>query len=466
MTTKHIFLDTMMYMHFRPVQEVDWAGILEADEVTLVVPRITVTELDKHKNTHVSRVVRDRIKRFLTQLDDWAKEECPTLRSNIRIKYLPLPPTINMQELGLERTSNDDVLVATILDYRSKTGANVLLISYDATPRLTASHLGVDVMAAPENLRLPEELTPLEKENQELKRQVQKLSTALPVLAAQFVGHKGRTEPLKFRLPQPIPFPEKDISETMASIRSKYRHYSVPRPSQPLDRITRSSVRSIADMDAMELRQRVAASFRAVIGIEPEEYVRANRDIDAYVSRYEQYLRQHWEWENACRRTIGIAIDVANTGSAPAEDVDVSLHFPDGMRVWAGNTVTEEPKVPMVPIPPLKTSLRTMDRRLDVGHVLRSFTRPDVLSGIQQPSPPSSFRIEKKNSCLVSDKIARIKHGEKVAFREITIEFDSFASAKSFGIDYQLRPANLPDPVSGRLDVIVTKDSVSDDVNC
>ena len=36
----HAFLDTMMFLHFKPVEEIDWRRVTGADDVTLVVARI------------------------------------------------------------------------------------------------------------------------------------------------------------------------------------------------------------------------------------------------------------------------------------------------------------------------------------------------------------------------------------------------------------------------------------------
>jgi hypothetical protein len=53
------FLDTMIYLHYRPVAEIDWQRVLDTARVDILVPRITVRELDRHKNTHASSRIHE-----------------------------------------------------------------------------------------------------------------------------------------------------------------------------------------------------------------------------------------------------------------------------------------------------------------------------------------------------------------------------------------------------------------------
>ena len=40
-----LFVDTMVFLHFRPLGELDLPARVQSDTVTLVVPRITLREL-------------------------------------------------------------------------------------------------------------------------------------------------------------------------------------------------------------------------------------------------------------------------------------------------------------------------------------------------------------------------------------------------------------------------------------
>lgn len=47
MAEVNVFLDTMVYLHFVPLEQIDLCGVLGADRVTILVPRVTLKELEK-----------------------------------------------------------------------------------------------------------------------------------------------------------------------------------------------------------------------------------------------------------------------------------------------------------------------------------------------------------------------------------------------------------------------------------
>ena len=49
-----MFMDAMIYLHCKPVHEINSKELFGVDEITLQVPRITIRELDGHKDSHSS----------------------------------------------------------------------------------------------------------------------------------------------------------------------------------------------------------------------------------------------------------------------------------------------------------------------------------------------------------------------------------------------------------------------------
>ncbi len=76
--------------------------------------------------------------------------------------------------------------------------------------------------------------------------------------------------------------------------------------------------------------------------------------------------------------------------------------------------------------------------------LFRSSTRPG--SPMLQP---------KTNSYDVESHVEELKHNFMVNLGRFFIGFDSWKSARSFSIDYDVYAANLPDKVEGKLHVIV-----------
>ena len=56
-----VFLDTMIYLHYKSLEEIDFVDLLNADIVKIVIPRITIKELDKEKSAQKAIKVINQI---------------------------------------------------------------------------------------------------------------------------------------------------------------------------------------------------------------------------------------------------------------------------------------------------------------------------------------------------------------------------------------------------------------------
>jgi hypothetical protein len=78
---------------------------------------------------------------------------------------------------------------------------------------------------------------------------------------------------------------------------------------------------------------------------------------------------------------------------------------------------------------------------------------------------PSSFNIKRTGSYTVTDHFARIKHGGAVKLHKLFLTFDPHEAARSFHCDYTIRPANLPDPVRGRLHFVIEYEDANNTID-
>src|SRR5690606_37435868 len=103
---------------------------------------------------------------------------------------------------------------------------------------------------------------------------------------------------------------------------------------------------SFDDLLERTLRAESAIDLELFSHIQTRDY---NAKLDTFYSRWEAYLREeHAFREPECRR-IQFAIEIRNTGTAPAEDVDVSFHFPDGFRLMTEDDLPVAPRQPESP---------------------------------------------------------------------------------------------------------------------
>lgn len=437
----HIFLDTMIFLHYRFIEEIDFLSLLSAEKIIIVIPRITIRELDKVKNVHNQSRIRERAKKVLHKIEKWMPSAEP-IRSGITVLYYESVPTISFEKYGLNPDWSDDFLLASIMQYKHENpNAETYLISQDSGPRLTAQHLGIPALELPQEFKLPVIADPIELENIELRKTVAKLQSAIPQLVVCFAGSDPPESHAKFMLPEPLKPIDDEIENKLKEIKEKY-----PK-------------RYPTDIKGTDTYPNIAAALsmlQSLLPTSPEEYDRYNSDVDEYLTLYEQYMKESWQIKEIGRRTIQFQIEVRNIGTAPADDVDFYFYFPDGFTLEKEEDFPSLPKKPKPPVEPRSQAqifAESIDRFRHFPDI--SLPRP-YLPQIDQPS---TFNLRRTKSYELTDHTKRIKHGDYFLFPELYLTFDSFEKVASFSCDYTIRPANLPEPLQGKLHFVIEKKS-------
>ena len=177
------------------------------------------------------------------------------------------------------------------------------------------------------------------------------------------------------------------------------------------------------------------------------EFDRYRNECKEYPNRIKAFEIAKIEFANQVRRAFRFALEVCNFGSAPAEDVDINLHFPDGFQLLEGDDLPHEPREPSLPMKP-----RT-EMEMTLGQI-----RVPMLDRIAMPEihrQMSSFDLKRTNSYDLTDHFRSIKHGDSAKLPELFLLFDTPECARSFHCDYELRVANLPEKVTGKLHFVV-----------
>ncbi len=189
----YVFLDTNIFLHFRPFDEVKWIDIFGAPYVVLVTAPVVVRELDQHKDQHPLSKIRDRARTTLKKIERIGLGEVDTtLPKNTKLEYAK-EPGIDFQQHGLSREVNDDHLIASCLTYRElEPSARIVVVSDDTGPRLKSRQHGFEVVSLPEEYKLPSALDAVEKERRQLQRRVQQLENRFPKLKLAFANEADR----------------------------------------------------------------------------------------------------------------------------------------------------------------------------------------------------------------------------------------------------------------------------------
>ena len=429
------FIDTNILMHYRRVQEIDWPKVIGTQCITIVIAPVVVRELDAHKFDHASAKIRKRVRELLVEFRSmFGNSAAVELRRSVTLQFLVGDADLDFPSHGLRREVNDDWLIASMIEYRSKhEGADVVLVAADFGLELKARAAGFRVFVPPEEARLPEDLDVAERRIRQLEREAATLRNRLPDLRLSLADDAI----LRLSVPESSE-PEISVADRLAEIRHRYPIRVAP------DEVSRTvRTQTLGQL----LKGGAKVNLEALAG--PDEYKRYNRDVGRYLVEYEQYLEALVAYCQRRARRIELTIQLHNDGGAPADDIDIHMHFPNGFELWRLADEPAEPAEPEAPLP-----LGYIRPMLDpLSHI----TFPSMLnqSLVSPPSNVSAPDIRKSNSYDVTQHVRNLKHGYSCPLETYVVIFDSPAAVHSFEISYSISAANLPTPASGSVAVVV-----------
>ncbi len=424
MTT--IFLDTNIYLHCTQVQDVPWPELLHTSTVQLIVPYITVKELDEQKDTNRQRHLRDRAERALHYIETWTAS--PTdIRKNVSVKYYPTTPIdFGKHRLNLERA--DDYLIATILQYQKEhPDDSIVLFTQDTGARLTAREVKISAMPMPDEYVLPPATDAVEEENKQLRAQLRKFESAHPRLALTFTDASDHTT---IAIQPHEPITDDIIVQEMAAIRSRH-----PSLRQPV------TLRQLGIAQAID---------PVALGIEPppSEYDRHSTELATYYNKYEEYLRRRDQRQAIDKRTVPLLLRIGNGGGAPGTDIDISVTFTADGRLFSFDPRERHGAPPAPPDPPRAASavvLATMrELTVDRGVLLPSLDFPK--KNLSDPEITSE-----EGHHAITWHLSHLKHTMHRDLRTLYFAFEKYERARSFQIQWTIHAGNYPTSFSGTL---------------
>lgn len=171
-----------------------------------------------------------------------------------------------------------------------------------------------------------------------------------------------------------------------------------------------------------------------------------NTELEAYYHDYQTFLRLEYNYMVERLHFVKLEFELVNEGNIPAEDIDVWIHLPDGFEV-----VNKYPKKPQKPQPPFRPK-----NNFDFQPINNSFPRLDFSLSGGKPSLPDPDRptIKKTNSYEVTYHCRSVKHAMLHRFDYILLKYASLEDMQSFEVKYRLIAANIPQPITGNLNVV------------
>ena len=429
MTT--IFIDTNFLLHAKQLKDIPWET-RHGRPVTVRIVRTNVRELDKHKDLHAKKHIRERALRALQQIERSTQE--PHLRDDVELIVDNRAPRLHLDEYELDAQSPDDLLIGCVLEHRLEhPNEIVVLYTHDVGPRLTAQRLGIDARPIPAEDMLPPQKDDAERESERLKRQLHDLQAAAPQLSLTINGEEDLATATA--LNAEIGLTDHDISSKAAAERAKLPIFERIAEAAPTSSFKRINGKLMLDLNSIsEVDVNLIASG---------EYDRYQRACDRYENEYVDYLRAWRDTAEVRSRTIAIDAQLHNIGGKPGEDISVELVFPTGI------TVSLEPPVvgvshPRKPTPP-RTQQEVFAETLSGAARSQAFPRP--FDPIRDITPFSSGPTVEDN--VVSWWFQSLKHGFVKPLGKLYLTFER--AIRPFRATYSIHAANAVTPFSATI---------------
>lgn len=422
-----VFVDTQTLLHYQWLDQIDWCSLLATDRVEIIVTLVVIQELDKHKRDPQKRR-RERARDRMTQITR-VRERSGALRTGVTLRAEVLESLGDLAALGLDREVNDDRLIGSVIGFsHANPEARILLCADDYGLKLKAPHYSIEILNLPDEYGLDDDPDPLEAKVKELEQKIRLYENRAPKLRVAFQDSK---EHVRIELSPPVALTEADIAERVDTAAIKECPPYHP-PVMP----------SIHDLRSVSL---------GMIGFVPssDEIKRYEKERKAFLEASRDYWTKWSDLENRRRLTAELKLFVVNDGTAPAEDILLLLHIPDGVDV-----VDKEPEALRKPLPPVGP--RPFPEVLRMAMPALSLPAAKI-PAVGPPANVSRPLIRRTNSFTVSFQIGKLIQKRREPLDVFYLIFDGFDTAHSFAIDYQFSSASVPDIVKGQANVVVEK---------
>jgi hypothetical protein len=446
MSGTYVFLDTNIFLHAKPIHEVDWVGLVGEAELTLVTAGIVVDELDVQKDSARSGRIKDRARMALKMIESW-DETGSRIRPGVAAVYLPAPARKAVTSYDLDPERGDDVLLASICAFRrDHAAARFVLVTGDTGPRIKARRLEIECLELPERYRVAD-ADPLEIENRKLQAEIAALKSRAPVLSVRL--HGGLDDGYRIEV---VRRPNLTVSREEYVNRAGLAAIAhAPERNAP----PRSETGAVARSPRKHFDLADLAFATSADTIPADEYERYAQEREEYIRKARLHAEDEWQRLDADNRSIALEFSLNNSGTAVAEDIDVSVHIPDGAVVAA----LKKPSHQDAPSPP-KGPRTYAEKFRDASHLnswrTSDFGRFSRNIDLRVPEPNvSAARIKRTHSYDVEYRVKRLKHLTQEILGKVAVEFPRVEEMASLKMEWSIRCASVPTLITGAVHLII-----------
>jgi predicted ribonuclease YlaK len=194
MSQLFLFLDCNILLHYEFFTDLDWLTIAKVNSVELVLPSNVISTLDQKKFESSDSAVKDRARRVIARLDKTINQDPPDVRNNVTLCLLDQGAEIDYVKLNLNPCSEDDRILAEILNYRQISRSGHCCYHWDFGFRLKLTNRGIPILRLSDDYLLGDRLNSDQKRIKELEAKILKLERMQPKLNLTFSSGKNFIE--------------------------------------------------------------------------------------------------------------------------------------------------------------------------------------------------------------------------------------------------------------------------------
>jgi hypothetical protein len=438
MPVKHktLFPDTNYFLHYPPIDQVDWLEAAGAESVLICVCMQVIHELDI--KTHDPRL-KDRAKRVIKELRNIRKDG-NMVQPKVTLEFLSEDTRDEFFRPALNPKNNDDRILQCILNRKEAFPHEEMeLISDDFGMEIKCENLNIKILKPNPAKKLPDLVDAQLKQLKEAQYELEKHKNALPNLTLSLKGENDTSSSyFRFNLPSSSPV---NIDIEMKNIRSRYPLRA------PDDEIPTSLL-----------------AMQFLGSISKREYDRYNAELEEFFCEYESYLKVCELMRQTKESSFGITLTLDNDGHSPAHQIDIHIHFPDGMVVLDADHLPPGFKDRKPPDPPTEP-LREIGKVFSIEQLRPPFANSELpnfrMPDLSRTEPNvSSPQLIKTSGYDIRFEVKKLKHGYSIELGKLMILFPSREEAKSFSAAYQITADNHPKSQDGQLHFVLETKTV------
>lgn len=412
---KYLFLDTNIYLHYIDVEQIDWNEVVGDTNITIVVPRITIREIDQHKDQSRGKIQK-RAKVISAKFAQAFLEE-KTFKYPFALCDEPAASSFDGGKFNIH--INDDWFILSAL-HSNYDVADIVVISSDTNLLLKAKENGLNFKRMLEKYQLKEELSDEEKEIKALKVELEKYKNRQPKTSVIF--EKEESDKLILKRPNKRDL-EDELSIYMENLKKEYPYW--------------------------EGGEVCASSnlFELSLLVTQEQIDKYNAELNDYFKEEEEFQRFLLQKDILNERFRELTFGISNDGNAQTGDMNVFIEFPEHINLY-----NRDSKISIDDIAPVKPTSYGLDRKFLRSMEVENYLRP-FGNGIPQIYCWDTEHPIKKREFKF--KYSNLNHG-MIRYLDIknSIYIDT-GSCDSFNIRWGIIDSKLIEPIEGILHVII-----------